>query len=231
MTRFLLISLIVLGAIASSTVFSQKNNRLTLQTGMFHSFFDESPILNTNYKNKASRPFKGLFYNSLGFQYSRVLNPKSTISIEYMYYYEGYWNVQPNLLKNVVFSRSYNTINVTYERILPFSKFNITYGGGVNYRNGSESIVVNYYYFGSLGFYESLLETRILNDIGLNLRTGIEYKPKPWITFSTKFDLLGFIYLNDKKAVQKLQQNYNYKDYPYRFDLSWRFGIGFNFGK
>lgn len=225
--------LLILGTIFPSILFSQSNNRLSIQTGLFHSFFDESPILNTNYRNEVAKPFNGLFYNSLGLQYMRKLNTKSTLSIEYMNYYEGYENIFPNLLKNTVFSRSYNTFNITYERNLPFSKFTLTYGGGLNYRQGMESIVVNYglYSFTNNTYHELLLETRILNDIGLNLRAGIEYTPLPWLTLFTKFDLIGFLYLNSKQAIEEIQQDYNYKNYPHRLDLSWRFGLGFNFGK
>ena len=228
MYRFLYF-LLILGATSPSITFAQNNNRISVQTGLFHSFFDSSPLLNTNYKNKTRGVLNGLFYNSLGIQYSRKLNSESTITIEYMYFYEYYWNVHPNLIKNVITDRNYNTFNLTYERFFPISKFNFTFGSGANYRNGSESIVVSYYYLSYPGFWESQIEIRTINDFGVNLRVGIEYSPLKWITFYSKFDLVAFVYVHDKKKIQQLKDIYGYQNYPHRFDLSMRFGVGFNF--
>lgn len=230
----LFLIILVLGAIAPNTTLCQSNNSIMLQSGLFHNFFDGSPMMNTKYANEELGVFNGQLYNSVGLLYARRLNSKNSISFGYLYYSEYYWNVYPNLLKNVVTKRNYNTFNVTYERNLFFNQsFSLTYGSGINYRNGSESVVVNYGYIPSLNSYESLLEVREINDIGINLRTGFEYSPLKWLTLYTKLDLIGFAYLNDKKAIERLQDpnSYNYKEYPHRFDLSWNFGIGFNFGK
>lgn len=116
-SRLYLLMTIVLGAFAPSTIFSQ-NNRVSIHSGLFHSFFDGSPILNTNYLNKGNKPFNGLFYNSLGIQYERKLNSKSSLSFEYNYYYEIYENIYPNFLTNTVFKRENNSFNLNYNRIL-----------------------------------------------------------------------------------------------------------------
>lgn len=223
---------IVLGTIVPGTLHSQSNNRIAVQTGLFHCFFDGSPMLNTNYRNKDIKPFGGLLYNSVGLQYLRKSIKKNRISIEYMYYYHDYWNVSPNVLRKTMHQRGYSTFNVTYEReVFLSSNFCFTYGGGINYRNGSESVVVNYGLYWDGEFHELLVESRDVHDIGLNLRTGIEYTPVTWLTLYSKFDCIGFAYMNSKKTIQELQDVYDYKSYPHRFDLSWRFGIGFNFGK
>ncbi len=101
MIRFLF-SILVLGAITPSTIFCQSKNSFGIQTGLFHSFFDKSPLLNFNYQNSEYKPFNGLFYNSVGLHYKREIKLNTAISIEYMYYYEEYLNVHPNLLKNVI---------------------------------------------------------------------------------------------------------------------------------
>lgn len=228
----LFLVILVFGAIAPNTILCQSNNSIMLQSGLLHSFFDGSPMMNTKYTNEERGVFNGLLFNSVGLQFARRLNSKNSISFGYLYYSEYYWNVHPNLLKNVVTMRNYNTFNITYERNHFLNQsFSLTYGSGINYRNGSESVVVNYGYFPSLNSYEPLLETRKINDIGINLRTGLEYSPLKWLTLYTKFDLIGFAYLNDKKAIERLKDSnsYNYKEYPHRFDLSWNFGIGFNF--
>ena len=66
---------LVIGIVIPITSFAQ-NNRLAIQTGLFHYFFDKTPVLNTNYLDKQRKPFSGLFYNSLGIQYQRKINKK-----------------------------------------------------------------------------------------------------------------------------------------------------------
>lgn len=221
------IAVVVVGVFSPTTIFSQ-NNRISIQTGLFHSFFDESPILNVNYPNNG-KLLKGVLYSSFGVQYLRKIGTKNYLSVEYQYYYKHYWNVHPNLLKNVVAQRSYNTFNITYERALSLKhNFTFTYGGGINYRKGNELIAESYGYFSGWG-YHSNFESRKVSDWGLNIRTGIEYSPLKWLTLYTKFDLIGFLYLHDKEQIERIK-SYGYKNYPHRFDLSWRFGIGFNFG-
>lgn len=227
--RLYMLIIMVLGAFTPSTIFAQ-NNRISIHSGLFHSFFDESPVLNTNHPNKAVKPFSGLFYNSLGIQYDRKLNSKSRFSVEYNYYYEIYQNVYSELVKNVVSERQSNIFNLNYSQLIYSKpKINVPIGIGLNYRHGAEFIVVNYGYFQYLDIYEPLIETRIQRDLGLNLRAGIEYSPIRWLTLYSNFDLIGFVYLHDKNAIERIQDTYGYNKYPHRFDLSWRFGIGFNF--
>lgn len=216
-------------ALAANMTFSQKNS-VRVQTGLFHYFFDKSPILNINYLDKGNGLLGGLTYSSIGLQYSRAIDDENLLSAEYMLYNIYYWNVHPNLMTKVIANRDYNTFNLTYSKILPVkSTIKFTYGGGINYRHGSESIVVNYNYFPNLNFHESLMEVRTLDDLGLNLRTGMSYSPIKWFTMFSEFDLIRFIYLNDKSAVHRINDVYDFSKYPYRYDISWRFGIGFNF--
>ena len=222
--------LIIFGVLCiPNIVFCQPQNRISIQTGLMHYFFDKSPLINFKYPSKALKPFNGVLINSVGLSLERKLDVSSSISIEYMYFYEYYWNVHPSLLINVISERNYNTFNINYEKKVSLNRNLIfNYGGGLNYRRGKEVIVVNY---GFLGFYESLNEVRMVNDIGINLRTGLEFSPLKWLTLFTKIDLIGFAYMYDRKMINELQNVYGYKKYPHPFDLSWRFGIGFNFGK
>ncbi|MDR0802291.1 hypothetical protein [Fluviicola sp.] len=243
MKKYIAILLTMLGI---SMVNSQDNNRISLQTGLFHNYFDGSPMLNTNYPERGgvNYVFRGLLYNSVGLQYKRKLNTKNTLGVEYMNYNEFYWNT-PHLLsdKYAVSYRKYRTINITYERNIPLaSHFNFMYGGGMNYRNGLEEI----HEANSFPFSERPYPLRKVSDFGGNLRVGIEYSPTLWITLFSAFDLIGLCYINDnigdysndgtdlyandKKTIKTIR-NSGYKAYPYYFDLSWRFGIGFNFGK
>jgi hypothetical protein len=227
----LLILLIMLGAMAPSILYTQ-NNRMSMQTGLFHCFFDGSSLMNTKHMSKDRGIFNGLLYNSVGIQYQRMINPKSSISTEAMYFYEYYWNVHPNMTNKVVTRRTYMTYNINYDRYIDLThNLNFTYGGGINYRHGSDMVVVNYSLLDGDGSYKSLVESRLHRDIGINARVGIEYSPLKWLTLYTKFDLLGFVYTHDKEQIRKLKDVYEVPNYPNRFDLSWRFGLGFNFGK
>ncbi|AEA44401.1 hypothetical protein [Fluviicola taffensis] len=218
------------GKIAVDTIVGKAKNRITIQTGLFHCFFDGTPMVNVNHRNKYE-PFRKLLYSSFGGQFRRQLNTRNAVMLEYMYHTRSYWNVIPEL-KNGVTEIKYNTINATYERCLPLSQFCFTYGGGLNYRTGSESIVVDYlklYNYVNQIYYEPVEKNRKLNDFGINMRAGIEYTPRKCLTVFSKVDLLGFLYMSDKNVRNVIQQDYEVKGYPRRFDLSWRFGIGFNF--
>lgn len=226
------IVIMILGTIVPSIIFSQKN-RISIYTGLFHEYFDGSPMLNTNYHSEGSGFLADRFYNSYGIEYIRKLNSKSQISIEVSGIARGWRYMYPNYTTNVVSGRKFFTVNTTYERWLQISdKFNFTYGGGINYRRGSESVVVSYYIFNANnGLSHSNAVSRMLNDIGLNIRTGIEYTPLKWLTLYTKLNLIGFVYFDHRETIDQLQNVYGYEDYPNWFDLSWRFGVGFNFGK
>jgi hypothetical protein len=55
------------------------------------------------------------------------------------------------------------------------------------------------------------------------------YSPKKWLTLYSNIDLLSFVNINDKAMAKELKEVYNSPQYPTRFDLSLKFGIGFNF--
>ena len=219
------ILLMILGILIPSIIFCQKN-RISIYTGLFHEYFDGSPMLNVNYHSEERGFLKDRLYNSYGIEYLRKFNPKSQISIGVSGIVQGWRYMYSNNITNVISLRKFFTVNVNYERILPlFNKINFTYGGGINYRRGVESVLVWYYYS------EASSVSRGLNDFGLNVRTGIEYTPLKWLTLYTKFNFIGFVYFDHRETIKDLQDVYGYKKYPHPFDLSWRFGIGFNFGK
>ena len=112
------------------------------------------------------------------------------------------------------------------------SRFDFTYGGGLNYRVGNESVVVDYIPHNDADqvYYNPVMKSRKLNDVGINMRIGMEYAMAKYLTIFSKVDLIGFVYVSDKSVIQDIQQQDQMSNnYPRRFDLSWRFGIGFNF--
>lgn len=244
--KLIRIVLIILGAYAPSIILSQNNNRISLQTGLFHSFFDGSAIINSSPTNQAkpiynykilSNLLNGILNDSRGVNYQRKINNKSAISIEYMtlgtdYNYKEV--VNNSGVKPVIAWRNLKYVNLTYSRNVHLQKkFDFVYGGGVNYLWGYEGL---YHYTAYFGWGEPRFYGYYRRDFGLNLRTGIEYSPLKWLTLFTNFDFIGIIYLGAKdvdgiKVKNYYKDKYDLKNIPSRFDLSWRFGIGFNFLK
>ena len=232
--------LILLGVLFFNfTSFSQENNRISLQTGLFHCFFDQTPIVNevqNPFKKTASNLFGGILLDSKGIQYQRKLSENSTFSMEYMSLSAAYEPGQGKTLEidPILTTRNIKTININYSRKLNLSnKLFFIYGGGLNYLWGHETI---YHYTLLNGWGEPRFYGYNRNDFGLNVRIGIEYSPLKWLTLYTNFDFLGIVYLGAKdtdgnNAQDYYKEKYGLTNIPSRFDLSWRFGIGFNFGK
>lgn len=213
-----------------------KMNRVSIETGPFHYFFDNAPILNVNYqynKHSLSNPFKGLFLGSIGIKYKRRINIESALSFEMISFrnnYKKHIEHFPdgdffNPPKPLVFQRLFTTITINYIRIARISQnLDLNFGAGLNFRNGYERILVN-----KNGF-SNHSEGSVKNDLGLNAFGGIDYTPIPWFTFYSKIDFMGLVYLNDKENIERLGNYSKMPDYyPSRFDLSLRFGIGVNF--
>lgn len=215
---------------------NKKMNRISIQTGLFHYFFDNAPVLNVNHQHSKStvqNPFKGLLISSLGMSYRRKINCEHSFSIELMsfrnlydkhtyVYGDGDFFDPPEAL---VFQRNFLSTKINYSRLWEINnRINLSSGGGINYRYGSETLIVN------KGWFDLLLESTNKRDIGLNIFAGIDFTPFEWLTFYSEIDFLGLVYLNDKENIKKLRKYPNVPDhYPSRFDLSLRFGIGVNF--
>lgn len=244
-TAQIIIITITLGANAPSVLYGQKPtidstkekmNRISVQMGLFHYFFDNAPILNVNHREYNGKPRSGLFnqllISSYGLQYDRKINKKNSLSVEAMIFANSYWGNRSSFPiysystpRSRVADRIFTTININYSRILKLSKqFDFIFGGGVNYRNGYEGIIV------LRTQSEYLIEGTLKNDFGLNAFIGIDYTPWKWLSIFTKIDFMGLVYLHDKENIKELRSYGNMPNYyPSRFDLSWRFGVGINF--
>lgn len=218
-----------------------KMNRISLQTGLFHYFFDKSPILNLNHREFAGKPRSGLFHqlfiSSLGVQYERKINTKNTLSFEFISFRNVYWkhgDTYP-IEDALVHERFFSTFNINYSRNISFlKKFDFIYGGGLNYRHGRETIIITRHpiaYWQGEWVYELIVDGSLKNDFGLNTFVGIDYSPLKWLSLYTRVDFMSLVYINDKEAVKRFEENYNNvpSHFPSRFDLSFRLGIGVNF--
>ncbi len=224
------LKLIILGALcAPSIVFGQAKNRISIQTGLMHCFFDGSPLINIKYPTKTEKPFNGVLINSVGLDFTRKIVPKYSLSIEAMYFFEGYRKNYINHNVKVVGDRGFMTFNIKANKIQNLNqKWSVVYGAGLGFRLGHESVLIN---FGQIapGYWESSVINIKRSDIGSNVFGGLEYKIFDYLSVFSKLDFLGFIYLNDKNAKKKLEETYNIYGFPSRFDLSLKMGVGFNF--
>ena len=230
---------IILGALcAPSIIFCQKDNRISLQTGVIHNFFDGSSLINKNLNQAKRRPknlFGGALNDSRGIQFQRSLNSRSSISAEYTgldaaYDYVEVFNNAS--VKPVVYARFLKFANITYLRNISIAnKFRFIYGVGINYVWGFESIY-HYTYFNGWG--EPRFYGYHRTDFGLNARTGIEYSPIDWMTIYTHVDFLGIVYSGARDswgnyAEKWYEEKFGLTNIPSRYDLSLNIGIGFNF--
>lgn len=225
-----IVKLFILGTLSvPSIVFCQTKNRISVQTGLMHCFFDGSPLMNIKYPTKTEKPFNSILINSVGLDFSRKIKEKYNLSIEAMYFFEGYRKnyIEHNI--KIIGDRGFMTFIIKLNKIQDLNqKWSLVYGAGLGLRFGHESVLIN---FGQIapGYWESQSINVNRSDIGTNVFGGIEYKILDKISIYSKLDFLGFIYLNDKNAKKKLEDTYNIYGFPTRFDLSLKLGIGFNF--
>ena len=224
--------LLLLGLACPNISFSQASNRISIQTGLFHTFFDKSsPFLNLENRDKSKIPYqKNFFFNSYELQYQRKIGELNAISVEGSYYFNTYAKVYGQDFKEAYYARGYYTINASFIRCLKINdRFNYRYGGGVNYRLGHEDVVFNYPSLEKSQNPNVFMESRKVRDFGINARSGLEYSPLDWLSLYSELDFIGFVYVHDKKQIKLIKDDYGFNGYPVRFDLSWRFGVGFNF--
>lgn len=235
--RQTIIRLILLGVLCTpSNIFSQTKNSISLQTGLFHYFFDRSPILNINYPEKYNNRdiFNGLILNSNGIEFTRDLNVKSSVLINFFSFRQSYSIYYKTAIPNpVVGHRYFSTIGINYLRKINLKeKVTFHYGGGLNFRSGDEGVIVAQIPLGEFNgeaVYELLIENIRRNDFGLNSFCGLSYSPVNRISLFSKIDLLGIIYIDDKNQKEDMINVYNSPQFPSRFDMSIKFGIGFHF--
>ena len=221
--------IIVFGIFFPSTIFSQKTS-ISIQTGVVHCFFDRTPIIDAYFFDKTNNSNLGLLYNSIGISFEQKLKLNSSLSLSYDYYNEIYESIYRTFQTNAVFHRNTNTLKLAYYQFYPLcDRVSLKYGGGINYRFGQELVVVGYHQFGNLNAYSINLVSRFQSDLGLSLTGGIEYQPTQWLKLFSNYNLFGITYIHDKEAIKNIQEIYNYKKYPSRFDFSCQIGIGFCF--
>lgn len=237
-----LIIIILLGAIAPSNTLFAQFNRLNIHSGLFHLYFDGTPIVNTermitNPSLKSPLNILGGYINdSWNFEYQRKINLKSMLSVEYSKYKGiyippfGTWVGGPRIR-----ARNINKINLTYCRITQVKeKLDFRYGAGINYRWGIEN-----YTLSSPPYPDDLVEKYFAGgnrkDVGLSLRAGLDYNLTKRLSFFTHLDFIYTVFLEAKNYYDGVEiqeffkSKYEITKFPSRYNLSLNFGIGYNF--
>lgn len=198
---------------------SQSKHAISIQSGLFHSYFDRTPLMNFNYTSRDQGIFHGVFLGSNGLSYSYALNKKSSISIEatrLARYYEKY---RYNYQMGDVARRVLNTFCLKYNRNVALTeKTQFIYGAGVSYRYGFEEV-----HYGSAPFHYTYQPNQF--NLGLTTVAGLQFQLNKRFSIYSILDLRTII-LNMDSSFKNPRL---YSNYPNRFDLSLKVGLSFHF--
>ena len=210
-------------------MFAQSNNQVSIQTGLFHNFLDGAPIMNIG---KYHTP-RNIFLESYGLQYQRKLNPSQFLAINL----SGYANycvwLNEKDSKIMVSSRTFATLGGTFSNSKSLSKkMDLKYGGGINFRMMTHSLD-GYSVVSPLAFGENYYDGTQFQ-LGTHGQISLNYTPLTWLTFYAQFRTEAYVFSNNLGISQFTQfmNDFTYNkrlNFPSRFDLSLRFGIGINF--
>jgi hypothetical protein len=220
-----------------------QRNSFRYQTGLAHCYFDGTPIVNS--ANKVVFGESEYLNRSNGFQYQRILDNRTRLQIDilsYNHFYRTYnFENLPALPDSILFplltftARKYVDFQFCFLRHKPINKtLAFQYGIGPIFRFAT-------YKYGPPLTAEPGPGPVVSNsassinpfDIGANVRGEITYTPVKWLTFFSQVNLVGLFFRFEdpfflttvplRPASKPLQMNF-----PSRFDLSLRFGVGFN---
>lgn len=221
-----------------------QRNSFRYQTGLAHCFFDGTPIVNS--ADKVIFGESQYLNRSNGFQYQRILDNSTRLQVDmltYNHYYRTYnFENLPAVPDSILFpmltflSRQYFDMQFCFLRNEAINKaLSFQYGLGPTFR------LADYKYAPPITAEPGpgpILETPTSSmypfDIGANARAEIAYTPVKWLTFFSQVNFVSLFFRFEdpffltnaplKPATKPLQLNF-----PSRFDLSLRFGVGINF--
>jgi hypothetical protein len=193
-----------------------QDDRLSFQAGTLHCFFDGSQVKAKN--------------TSYGLQFQGKTKRQHTYSLELMHYYhtcENSYNSGLYLsgnLRNV-------DLNVSFLGLRPISdNFQFRFGAGPSMRISHyelDSIVLPFHLIDGDYYYAIQLKG------GINGRIALEYQPVKGITLFSQLNLCHYFMVQkvlfDNPALFDQGNKIQARTFPSRFDLSLRFGVGFNF--
>ena len=210
-------------------------NSLRFQSGLVHCFFDGTPLINGYPKNYSESQ---LLYKSFGIEYQRILENQIRLQADLSYFVHSYKLLDRTILINGVPDSIFNEIQRVFADLqfsfLRNKSLNKTlafqYGIGPNLRIGS----YNYKSDDGVPVPNVLYSLGTFFDIGMNTKAELAYTPVKWFTLFSQVNLAGMLFRVGspfgptpspiKLSTKPLQMNF-----PSRFDLSFRVGVGINF--
>lgn len=211
----------LMSAIISTAFFSlsQSKHSISLQSGIFHSYFDQTPLMNFNYTSKDQGIFHGVFLGSNGLNYSYGLNQRSNVSLEAIRLASNYQKYRYDYQMGDVAKRVLITFCIKYNRETAITeKTQFIYGAGVSYRKGFEEI-----HLGPTPWQYSSQINQF--NLGLTTLLGLQHQLNKSFSIYSILDLRTILLnMDDKFKNPRL-----YSNYPSLFDLSLKLGFSFHF--
>ncbi len=200
---------------------AQSRHTISIQSGVFHSFFDNTPLMNINYTSKDQGLFHGVFLGSAGLSYAYALNQKSSIAFEACRLSQLYLKFKDQHMLGDMQSRMLRTYSLNYNRNLALNqKTSFILGAGISYRNGS---VTQYTGKAPLPYTHNYKES----NFGVNTFTGFRYNFCKNFSLYSILDLRTILYYVNHEELNEFPELH--PNYPNRFDLSLKVGLSFHF--
>jgi hypothetical protein len=218
--KFLIQFLIIFG---SSLICAQFKSSVSIQSGLIHSFFDNTPLINFKHTSKDQGIFHGVHLGSVGVDYNFQINPKNALSIEFNRLYNTYQENWYNHKLGDICSRDLRTFYLKYQRNLSISaKTNLNFGVGLSYRIGDINM------FTVNGTNPSDYIARYVEDnYALNTFVGLNHPLNKRFSIFYKLDLRSIVYYVNREELFTYPELH--PGYPNRFDLSLKLGLSFHF--
>lgn len=223
----------LLTCFVQSQLLAQRNS-LRFQSGLVHCSFDDIPLFNLKNANYDESQFLNA---SFGVQYQRILKNQIKLQTDFLWYAHTFKTVDRVILfdnqpRNIYETKSkfYTDLQFCFLKSTPLHKtMAFNYGLGPVLR------------FASYTYYEPQVipscfgpPTTNSLDVGINARAEIAYSPVKWLIIFSQLNFIGFMYRFDNPFGSKpepliLNDSPLQLNFPSRFDLSLRFGVGINF--
>jgi len=216
-------SILIIFLTTSLSIFSQSKHTFSIQSGLVHSYFDNTPLVNLNYTSKDQGIFHGVHLGSVGVDYNFQINPKNALSVEFNRLYKTYHANWYDHKLGDVSGRDLRTFYLKYQRNHSISaKTNLNFGVGLSYRIGDINM------FTVNGTNPSDYIARYVEDnYALNTFVGLSHPLNKRFSIFYKLDLRSIVYYVNREELNEYPQFH--PNYPNRFDLSLKLGLSFHF--
>ncbi len=216
-----------------SQIIAQRNS-IRFQSGLVHCSFDGTPLFNLENANYDENQFLNA---SFGVQYQRILKNQIKLQTDFLLYAHSFKTVDQVILfnnqpRNIYETKSkfYTDLQFCFLKSTPLHKtLAFNYGLGPVLRLAS-------YTYWEPQVIPSCFGPPTTNslDVGINTRAEIAYSPVKWFTIFTQLNFIGFMYRFDDPFGSKpepliVNTSPFQFNFPSRFDLSLRLGVGINF--